>query len=359
MSLIDLPTETLSSIFKFANADGRSHDTLNAMCTCKRLFSTGLPILYRDIILKDESAARAFFDVAPKYGRLVRRFRLEAICPSRPRLGFTPCAPSDHVHILDTLLKIKTFCPNLRGLFLWEHWYLEGFIKTRPQNEESHIAAELCGGLPLEQLYLSNTRILRDHDLHTFARLSPTLRELRLSAWGPVFITPAGLIDCLKQLSLLQTLYLTSIHFYHPYASYYASEIRLAPEHTDSHLHATATLLETIAIYNRRLEILSIIHCGFPRRFPEITKTTFPYLRIVDFADSVRYKPPRFTHKPLVTFLNNLPCLQEFHLATDQVIDTDRLLILDLLPSSVQTYPRHSSCSEPNWTTTRSWTTSV
>jgi hypothetical protein len=348
MSFIDLPIETLSSVFKFLNADAEgAHtlDTLNAMYTCKRLFSTGLPILYHEVILRDISAARAFFDVAPKYGRLVRRFRLETKCPSRPRPGVTPCAFSDHVHILDTLLKIKKFCPNLRALFLWKNWCLEDFIVTRPQNGESDITAQL---LPLEQLYLFNTRILRDHDLHTFARVSPKLRELRLSATGPVFITTNGLIDCFKQLSLVQVLYLDSIRFYHPFE--YGSEIRLAPQHTDSHLDATATLLETFAIYNRRLEILSITNCGFPRRFPKITKNTFPYLRIVDLTESERYNPPNITNEPLVTFLNNLYCLQELHLESYQITDDSDVLICDLLPSSVRTYTRNFDIATPAMT---------
>ena len=326
-------------------------DTLGAMKTCKSMHFSGLPYLYRDIIIKTFVARRSFSEILQTRGTLVHRLRVENEDDELGKGTDTQYrANLVQSQIALVLELVAAHCPNLRTLFLADvrgfklgelseysrvgslegqvnktfrlHKNLEVlFLRSATVNSSLGMMFGML--VRLKKLYVSKSDDLADGDLAQLVLTSPHLRELYLNECQK--LTVDGLIHCVSSFSKLDILHLEEFYFY-----------RNERRAVHKEIEATVRIIEALArhrcLRTLRLHRVSLIHV-----LPELSTDSFPRLRVLDL--SFNYDSslcPFFTNLP--TFLGNLPALQVLHLDREHICLGDGRLICDVLPPTVKVY---------------------
>jgi hypothetical protein len=382
MSLDALPPEINGLIFVALNNSFHPkynrRDVLNAMLTCKKLHSVGLPYLYTDVILQNVEKAFSFFIRLPDLGHFVRRLRIEEECDvyKKRQNGFYV-----HRHIIapDRLHAVARYCCNLKVLFIgWsclqtpthvaenmndglDSW-MERFVDQRPTLEALVIQSGFSAVAPpysshrnrgpgpheVDVALLAHLNSLRElrfdgnssfdadiglQHLTGIARSCPEIREVYFREFGPIVIT--SFLDFLKHLANLRTLHVVG-------------QLFVSPNRDEDDSVNIAKLLKELPRYNRNLRTL-VLRCMFlPRQFPEITTDSYPHLRVVDLSRT-RWMSTilelRKQNESIIDFLGNLPALEVVHL--DQTYTEFDGRIFDILPRTVQVHTILSEETEP------------
>ena len=352
MDLLAFPEEIVALIFEevgnFRYYKTSRECVLNVMLANKLCYSIGLPILYRDVMLKycyhcleapqwflsavpDSPATLSFFRALPDYGRYVRRLHLNGICNQKT---------NQHILSVDQLTAIARYCGGLRA-FLLSYECLNcsecscDTIQTCIPNNllqqfsklEVWAPGHWCPEIPLN-LHLKQIRFGYGHELspgllRAVASGCPELIEMHFTEVWP--LTYQEIVDSLRLLPRLEVFQI------HDMNNLYLNEV---PEPSQ----IFNGLLETLASQNRFLHTLVLGHVYGAELFPNITTTSFPCLRFLAITGRYRERSPE--NEPpsdLVDFLRNLKSLEIVRLDEEEIgFGKIGSTICDYLPETVR-----------------------